>query len=352
MTTRDPKLTVGFLPWWPQNPYQLLLKRELNALGVRVIGNPPLSLLRILLGRDGLDVVHVHWPHGLYKSFGQMLYVLAALVAYRVLKNNIVWTVHELTAYESRHRRRDDWFRSVVMRLSRHLIVHGDYTKRILISEYNYKGSVSVARHPSYKGWYKDEVTREQARQELGLPADGLAFLYFGYVKPYKGVEDLILAFRQLPGFDRSLYIVGKPLDDEIKHLCEGLASADPRIRTRLSYVADDEVQTYFRATDVVVYPFRETQTSGSLMLALTFGRPVVVPNIATLSEYVDSSVGILYDPTLANALEIALHTAAAAPLDILADNANKRAVELDWASMAVVHLDAYLGVRPRCSTA
>ena len=96
MTTRDPKLTVGFLPWWPQNPYQLLLKRELNALGVRVIGNPPLSLLRILLGRDGLDIVHVHWPHGLYKSFGQMLYVLAALVAYRVLKNNIVWTVHEL----------------------------------------------------------------------------------------------------------------------------------------------------------------------------------------------------------------------------------------------------------------
>ena len=54
-------LTVGFLPWWPANPYQLLLKQELNKLGVRVIGNPPLSLLRLLIGRDGLDVVHVHW---------------------------------------------------------------------------------------------------------------------------------------------------------------------------------------------------------------------------------------------------------------------------------------------------
>ena len=60
--------TVGFLPWWPANPYQILLKQELKKLGFRVIGNPPLSLLRLLVGRDGLDVVHVHWPHGTYKT--------------------------------------------------------------------------------------------------------------------------------------------------------------------------------------------------------------------------------------------------------------------------------------------
>ena len=123
-------LTVGFLPWWPQNPYQALLKRELNQLGVRVIGNPPLSLIRIMIGRDGLDVVHVHWPHGTYRTWSQLIRVLAVLVAYRMLRNNIVWTIHELDAYESRHPRRDAWFRSMVMRMSRHLIVHGEHTRQ------------------------------------------------------------------------------------------------------------------------------------------------------------------------------------------------------------------------------
>ena len=109
-------MTVGFLPWWPANPYQILLKRELNLLGVRVIGNPELSLMRLLLGKDGLDIVHVHWPHGMYKTFWQMLHVSLVLVAYRLIKNNVVWTVHELDAYESRHPGRDAWFRSLVMR--------------------------------------------------------------------------------------------------------------------------------------------------------------------------------------------------------------------------------------------
>ncbi len=342
-----PRLTVGFLPWWPNNPYQLLLKKELNKRGIRVIGDPPLSLLRLLVGRDGLDVVHVHWPHGTYKTLPQLIYMVAVLLAYRLLKNNIVWTAHELTAYESRHPRRDAWFRSLVMRLSRHLIVHGEFTRQLVCGELGYPRPVHVALHPSYKGWYRDEVSREQARQALGLPADGLAMLYFGYVKPYKGVEDLIRAFRTLPDENCSLHVVGRPLDAAIRADVERLAAADPRVRLRLAYVADDEIQTFFRAADVVVFPFRKTQTSGSLMLALTFGRPVVAPKIATLSEYVDASMGVLYDPQETDALPRALRAVAQAPLDAMARSAAQRADELSWCDMADVHLAAYVDIRP-----
>ena len=122
--------------------------------------------------------------------------MLIVLVAYRLLKNNVVWTVHELDAYESRHPRRDAWFRSVVMKLSRRLIVHGEHTRQVLIEQHGYGRPIDVVRHPSYIGWYKDEVTREQARAKLGLPDDARVYLYFGYIKPYKGVEDLIHGFR------------------------------------------------------------------------------------------------------------------------------------------------------------
>jgi glycosyltransferase involved in cell wall biosynthesis len=336
------QLTVGFLPWWPANPYQILLKQELNKLGVRVIGNPPLSLLRLLIGRDGLDVVHVHWPHGTYTTPLQFLHVLIVLVAYRLLKNNVVWTVHELDAYESRHPRRDAWFRSVVMRLSCRLIVHGEHTRQVLIEHHDYRRPIAVARHPSYIGWYKDEVTRAQARLKLGLPDDAQVYLYFGYIKPYKGVEDLIRAFGQLPDNNAALYIVGKPLDATIKDEVEALATADPRIRTHLAYIPDDDIQYFFRAADVVVFPFRNTQTSGSLMLALSYGCPVIAPAIATLPEYVGSDSGILFDPAKPGDLTRAIAESTHAPLAQMAANARQRAESLSWKDMAAVHDKVY----------
>jgi glycosyltransferase involved in cell wall biosynthesis len=233
------------------------------------------------------------------------------------------------------------------MRLSRHLIVHGEHTRHIVRTELGFPRPVHVALHPCYQGWYRDDVSRASARQALGLPAEGLALLYFGYVKPYKGVEDLIRAFRSVPGQDSSLHVVGRPLDATIRTEVERLAAADPRVRLRLAYVADDEVQTYFRAADVVVFPFRETQTSGSLMLALTFGRPVVAPDIATLSEYIDASMGVLYDPRQPDALANALRAITRAPLDAMARNAARRAREMSWDDMAEVHLRAYADICP-----
>lgn len=337
--------TVGFLPWWPANPYQLLLKQELNKQGVRVIGNPPLSLLRILVGRDGLDVVHVHWPHGLYRNTWQLLHVLLVLLAYRLIKNNIVWTVHELDAYESRHPKRDGWFRSVVMRLSRRLIVHGEHTRQVLIEDHDYQRPIDVARHPSYIGWYKDDVSREQARAKLGLPDDARVYLYFGYIKPYKGVEDLIRAFGQIRNEGAILLIAGKPLDDAIKQEVESMAAAVSQVRTFLGYIADDDIQDFFRSADVVVFPFKNTQTSGSLMLAMSYGCPIIAPRIATLPEYVDSDIGFLFDPESPGALEHALDAAAKGPLASLAANARRRAETMRWDTMARSHLATYQSI-------
>lgn len=338
-------ITVGFLPWWPENPYQILLKQELNKLGVRVIGNPPLNLFRLLLGRDGLDIVHVHWPHGTYKNPWQFLHVLIMLITYRLLKNNIVWTVHELDAYESRFPRIDTWFRTVLMKLCRRLFAHGEYTRHEVQIRHGFVRPIDIAWHPSYIGWYKDESTREQARQKLGLPDAARVYLYFGYVKPYKGVEDLIEAFHSVQDDQSILLIVGKPLDEEIKIKIEAMASTDPRIKTFLGYVADDDIQYYFRAADVVVLPFRNTQTSGSLMLALSYGCPVIAPKIATLPEYIDTNSAIFFDPTIPGNLAHALGEATKAPLADMAKAAKWRAESLSWEDMARVHLASYVAI-------
>lgn len=346
--TRDTSLTVGFLPWWPQNPYQVLLKRELNALGWRVIGNPEPSLSRLFIGRDGFDVLHVHWPHGLYKTNVQMLRALLLLLAYRLVRNNIVWTVHELDAYESRHPKRDDWFRGMVMRLSRRLIVHGEHTRHELVERHHYRRPIDLARHPSYVGWYRADMSREQARAKLGIAPQVLTYLYFGYIKPYKGVEDLIEAFRALPGADKVLLVAGKPLDDATAQHVSAMAAPDPRIRLHLRYIADDEIQCFFHAADVAVLPFRQAQTSGSLILAMSFGSAVVAPRIATLPEYMDQSCGIFFDPAVPGDLGRVLAAAALAPRAELGRRARERVEAATWPAMAAVHQASYAAVGRR----
>lgn len=107
--------------------------------------------------------------------------------------------------------------------------------------------------------------------------------------------------------------------------------------------IADDDIQYFFRAADVVVFPFRKTQTSGSLMLALSFGRPVIAPAIATLPEYIiDADSGILFDPTHPENLAHALSEAASAPLADMAEAARQQAESLKWENMARVHLASY----------
>lgn len=338
--------TVGFLPWWPTNPYQILLKQELNKLGVRVIGNPPLSLLRLLIGRDGLDVIHIHWPHGLYRNTAQLTYLVLVLLAYRLIRNNIVWTVHELDAYESRHPRRDAWFRALVMRLSRRLIVHGEHTRRELIERHHYQRPIDVVRHPTYTGWYPDETGRDQARVLLEIPPSARVYLYFGYIKPYKGVEDLIYAFTALDDDAAILLIAGKPLNDTTKHKIESLAASDIRIRTYLTYIPDESIQNFFRAADVAVFPFQHTQTSGSLMLALTYGCPVIAPAIATIPEYVDRRSSVLFHPEQPGDLLRALREIRVAPLDTMAMSARQLANTFTWETMAAIHAAAYHAVK------
>lgn len=347
MTVKTP-LTVGFLPWWPENPYQVLLKRELNSAGVRVIGNPPLSLLRLLLGRDGLDVLHLHWPHGAYRTWPQFIHLLIVLVAYRLVRNNLVWTVHELDAYESKHPHIDALLRSLLMRLCHTLIVHGEHTRREISTRFAFPRTITIVRHPSYAGWYKDETSRSQAREHLGVPCDALVFLYFGYVKPYKGVEELIEAFRTIENSRAILLVVGKPLDDVIRAEIDARASTDPRIHTRLGYISDDEIQIYFRAADVVVFPFRHTQTSGSLMLAMGFDRPVIAPAIATIPEYVDAASSIMFDPARPGDLARALRDATKAPLAEMAQAAKRQSEVGNWREIATRHLDCYKSAQER----
>ena len=335
--------TVGFFPWWQDNPYQLLLKKELTEAGFEVAENPPFSLRMLLNGTDNLDVVHLHWPHGLYlQEPWQFPLVLATLWFYYLLKNNLVWTVHELDFYETRFRLPDRIIRRFLLNHCRALFVHAKSSEDELWQRFGVRGKTVLTYHPSYAGFYEDNVTREEARKRLGLPADKKVFLFFGQVKPYKGVEDLIEAFRKVEDSESILLVVGNPQNRRIKRSIEALAAPDTRIRTDLRYIPNEDVQVFFNAADIVVFPFRRTHTSGSIMLALTYGKPLIAPAIASIPEYVDESMAVLFDPDSGQGLEKALRTVQSRDLAAMGEAALKHVTRFTWKEMGQRHAEVY----------
>jgi glycosyltransferase involved in cell wall biosynthesis len=287
--------------------------------------------------------VHVHWPHALYLgSLWRFPFAMAVLWLYRLLKNNIVWTVHELDFYETKAQWPDRVMRAFLLRHARAFFVHARSSEAELKRRFGLEGRTVLTYHPSYVGHYADAVGRDEARRRLGVAAAKKVFLFFGYVKPYKGVEDLIDAFKAVADPDAVLLVVGEPLDDAIKQSVEAAAAADPRIRTELRYVADDEIQVFFNAADIVVFPFRRTHTSGSIMLAMTFGKPMVAPAIASIPEYVDDEMAVLFDPERPGALRAALERAVARNLSAMGAAARARAAAFSWREMAERHAAAY----------
>ncbi len=141
----------------------------------------------------------------------------------------------------------------------------------------------------------------------LGLADEAFVFVCLGLLRPYKGLEELIPAFRALPGADVRLLLAGRPSEASYAQKLAALAGDDPRIRLSPHLVPQEEVQVYFNAADVSVLPYRQITTSGAALLAFTFGLPIVAPAIGAFPNLVDGPRGILYDPARPEGLAAAL---------------------------------------------
>jgi len=117
-------------------------------------------------------------------------------------------------------------------------------------------------------------------------------------VQPYKNVPAIIDAYVALRQQYPNLYllIAGKHNDPAVKQRVQGLdAAAAQGIKLYDRFIADDEVQHFFNAADVTAFPFTDITTSGSVLLAATFGKPIVAPYIGALTD-IPTEVGVLYD--------------------------------------------------------
>ena len=147
--------------------------------------------------------------------------------------------------------------------------------------------------------------TRDEARKSLGLR--GNVALSFGHVRPYKGVDIALNAWRMLK-MDVTLVVAGEAWwksEEEYRELARGLDN----VRLDLRFIPDAEIATYFAATDVVLAPYRVEAQSGVALTAFHFARPVIASTVGGLPEIIaEGENGMLIPPedpaALANAID------------------------------------------------
>jgi glycosyltransferase involved in cell wall biosynthesis len=175
--------------------------------------------------------------------------------------------------------------------------------------------NVLVMPHPNFRDAYPDDVTDEAARRHLGFSGDQTVFAFLGAMRPYKGLDVLADAFVQLreSGLPTGLILAGRAGGPgDVARIASAFAPAASAIRLLPRHIDDCAVQYVMRAADYVVLPYHAILTSGAMMLALGFSRPVIVPALPTLLEVVRPGRDCLaFRPGDADTLHDAMLTAA-----------------------------------------
>ncbi|WP_375405452.1 glycosyltransferase [uncultured Amnibacterium sp.] len=183
--------------------------------------------------------------------------------------------------------------RQLLKRVDGH-VVHSQYDLELLRRTYPLPDDrVVIAPHGPYNHYDQSDTTEHEG---------DFVFLYFGVIRPYKGVEDLVAAFERLPEAVRStsrLVIVGELWEGWTAPLEAVAASpAKDRITVVNRYVDDEEVAAHFAAADAVVLPYRRSSSSGPLHIAMSAGLPVVVASVGGLVEAAGDYAGVSFVPT------------------------------------------------------
>jgi glycosyltransferase involved in cell wall biosynthesis len=144
-----------------------------------------------------------------------------------------------------------------------------------------------------------------------GNPGAPIRFLYIGGLRPYKGIDNVLDAFRRAPGLRASLDIAGA---GELAGACAEAAS-DPRIRFH-GFVTGEQKTELFRSSDVLLFPSLCWEAFGLVALeALSYGVPVLASRTGGIPELIEEGrTGFLVEPGDPAALARGMARLAAAP--------------------------------------
>jgi D-inositol-3-phosphate glycosyltransferase len=258
---------------------------------------------RLLRSAKMPGILHYQWAH--IPALDARLVSVLRSVGWRV-----VATAHDPVAHPPfaslRQRQAVRFYRSVdaVVVHTARLAEQAQAELHIPPSKLNViaRGDLGVLRGP--------QLGREEARARIGIGGSGPVLLFFGMIKPNKGLDHLLHAIPEVlrSNPDVRLLIAGEPVEKFDRYAAIiGQLGIGEAVLTKLGYVRDQDVGPYVQAADLIVLPHTQISLSGVAWVALGFG-PIVGTHVGGLPDLVEEGVnGFLVPPASSAALSQAI---------------------------------------------
>jgi glycosyltransferase involved in cell wall biosynthesis len=315
-------ILLAYHPIARMNPYEALLYSQTWKHGIATVPLYHLEdlddVVAVASAAGARVVLHLHWTNRILDGIDNEATARAALTKFvarldRFISagGSLAWTVHNTLPHDARLPELEAALQQAIV--DRATIVHvlSANTPQAVAEWFTIpEDRVIHVPHPNYIGAYVDTVSPEAARWELGIPPDDTVYALLGAIMPYKGIDQLIDAFDAVLQRDpgrRRLLVAGGPSSHPQVEAFLRRCVLHPFISLHARKIPADEMQLFLRAADIAVLPYLRSLNSGVLMLALSFGLPVVAPAVGGIAEVVTPEIGRTFVPGDGESLVAAL---------------------------------------------
>lgn len=300
-----------------------------RRLGIRKVANIYFGISSVLRSVVMCKQGHPKLIHVQGLVYAEALCVLC-IAALKAIGFQVVFTPHDAGPRSSSPATNLMW--RIMLKLSDRVVVHSNAAAaRIKIAYATPPHKIDVMPFANYDvaAIAHQGLDRNRAREMLGLPRDARVLLFFGLVRPYKGLEFLVQALpyvaARIP--DVRLMVIGQALDGfgSYDRMIHSLGLEGRTVIRTESYIEVREHAKYFLAADLVILPYRDLpEIDGSAVVAeaLSFGRAVIASDVGGIREQViDGVTGLKVPPEQVDSLAMAI-------CDLLLDEGRRRGME------------------------
>ena len=233
------------------------------------------------------EVVVLPW----WTTFWTPVWYCFGLLNHLLGDSPITFICHNVLPHE-RHAV-DPWLTRLGLRWGNQFIVQSSDEAQLLRS-LRPRAKIKILPHPVYDFSSHHRIPQPEARRKLNLPKDGLVFLFFGIVRKYKGLMELLELWPVIRSeLGKAILVIAGEFWEakglyltRIKELgLEGAVVIDDR------YIPNEELGIYFSAADAVLAPYLQTTGSGVAQIARGFGKPVVTRPVGSSPGKVDRQI-------------------------------------------------------------
>lgn len=288
-------MKILFAPYYVTNPYQPNLEKQLRILGHEIL-HAPIGVTQLFHDKcmADCDIIHMHWLHpyvlrGNYISVPiKILYFLSKIKRLKRSKK-LVWTVHNISSHNRKFRLFERFYLKLFVKLVDGFSVHNEYSEEQLINRYKVeRRKIYLIPHANYIDIYPPQSSGRNVRRLLGLDGSKKRiFMLFGYIRAYKGAMDVIAAFETLDDTKNQLIICGKIGDDQDLAAIEAAANRRSNITIYPKFIENKDIRAFFDLADIMLYPYRDITTSGSLILGMSLGKVCLCADVGDMKMLV-----------------------------------------------------------------